>query len=60
MRPGDIVAGRFEIERRAGSGGMGEVFRARDLASGAAVALKVLLTAHAPAAATGVPGATRA
>ncbi len=40
--PGDIVAERFEIERAAGSGGMGTVYRARDRASGEAVAVKVL------------------
>jgi eukaryotic-like serine/threonine-protein kinase len=43
MKPGDVLADRFEIERRAGSGGMGEVFQARDRASGTMVALKVLL-----------------
>src|SRR5438876_1006239 len=31
MRPGDVVADRFEIDRRAGSGGMGEVWRARGI-----------------------------
>src|SRR3954471_9436826 len=43
MKPGDVLADRFEIERRAGSGGMGEVFQARDRASGTRVAIKVLL-----------------
>jgi eukaryotic-like serine/threonine-protein kinase len=42
MRPGATVADRFEIERLAGSGGMGSVYRARDLAGGGAVALKLL------------------
>ncbi|WP_437964135.1 protein kinase [Sorangium sp. So ce260] len=42
MRASDVVEGRFEIERLAGSGGMGDVYRARDLLSGEAVALKVL------------------
>ena len=42
MQPGDIVAGRFEIERHAGSGGMGSVWRARDRQRGDAVALKVV------------------
>lgn len=33
---------RFEIEERAGGGGMGQVYRARDLARGVPVAVKVL------------------
>lgn len=36
------VAGRFEVLGIAGSGGMGAVLRARDLVTGAPVALKVL------------------
>ncbi|XXX82773.1 protein kinase [Sorangium sp. So ce134] len=47
MRASDVVEGRFEIERSAGSGGMGDVFRARDRTSGQAVALKVLQGASA-------------
>jgi len=42
MEPGEVVDRRFEIERVAGTGGMGTVFRARDRASGEPVALKVL------------------
>lgn len=42
MQPGTIVGGRYEIEALAGVGGMGIVFRARDLASGSRVALKTL------------------
>jgi len=43
MNPGLLVAGRFEIERLAGHGGMSTVFRAFDRAdSGRPVALKVL------------------
>ncbi|XXY51998.1 protein kinase [Sorangium sp. So ce269] len=38
----DLVEDRFEIEQLAGSGGMGDVYRARDRLSGEAVALKVL------------------
>src|SRR5688500_10688451 len=42
MTPGRIVGQRFEIERAAGRGGMGSVFRARDRATGEAVALTIL------------------
>src|SRR5215470_4739943 len=42
MQPGELVAGRFEIEAVAGAGGMGTVYRARDLASRQIVALKTL------------------
>ena len=41
--PGKVVAERFEVERIAGSGGMGVVYQAHDRATGRAVALKVLL-----------------
>jgi eukaryotic-like serine/threonine-protein kinase len=41
--PGDVVNGRFEIERLAGSGGMGAVYRALDRSTGELVAVKVLL-----------------
>ncbi|WP_437585784.1 protein kinase domain-containing protein [Sorangium sp. So ce1000] len=47
MRVADVVEDRFEIERFAGSGGMGDVYRARDRRSGEAVALKVLHSASA-------------
>ncbi|MDI1483821.1 serine/threonine-protein kinase [Polyangium sp. y55x31] len=40
--PGTVVAGRFRLEELAGTGGMGEVFRAKDLRTGAFVALKLL------------------
>src|SRR5262245_45830493 len=43
MKPGDVIAGRFEIDRRAGAGGMGEVFRATDRTSGTTVGVKILL-----------------
>lgn len=37
-----VIADRFEIDRLVGSGGMGEVFRAKDRVTGEPVALKVL------------------
>jgi tetratricopeptide (TPR) repeat protein len=42
MRPGQVVAERFEIEKRTSTGGMAAVYRARDRTTGAAVALKVM------------------
>lgn len=42
LEPGSVLAGRFEIDRAAATGGMGAVFRAIDLSTGAPVALKVL------------------
>jgi len=42
MRAGHVVDGRFEIERFAGAGAMGHVYRARDMRSGFPVALKIL------------------
>ncbi|WP_437529648.1 protein kinase [Sorangium sp. So ce726] len=39
---GSLVAGRFLIETLARRGGMGEVFRAQDVTTGAPVALKLL------------------
>ncbi|MDC3961560.1 serine/threonine-protein kinase [Polyangium jinanense] len=43
MEPGDLVRGQYEIERRVTAGGMAQIFRARDLASGDTVAVKVML-----------------
>ncbi|WP_437514847.1 protein kinase domain-containing protein [Sorangium sp. So ce1099] len=40
--PEKVLAGRFELERVAGSGGMGDVYRARDRHDGEPVALKLL------------------
>ncbi|EYF02145.1 serine/threonine-protein kinase [Chondromyces apiculatus] len=42
MRPGDVIADRFELEQLAGAGGMGAVYRARERYSGRLVALKIL------------------
>jgi eukaryotic-like serine/threonine-protein kinase len=42
MRAGDLVAGRYRVERIMGSGGMGIVVAAIDETSGDAVAVKVL------------------
>ncbi|MDC3988007.1 serine/threonine-protein kinase [Polyangium jinanense] len=42
MQAGDVIDDRFVIERVAGSGGMGSVFRAHDRLSGGPVAVKVL------------------
>jgi eukaryotic-like serine/threonine-protein kinase len=42
VRAGDLVADRFAVERVAGSGGMGAVYRAIDRLSGQPAAIKVL------------------
>src|SRR5258705_12300887 len=42
MLPGEVVDNRFELDRIAGAGAMGTVYRAIDRASGEAVAVKVL------------------
>lgn len=42
LSSGSVFANRFAIERRAGSGGMGTIYRARDRYSGDLVALKLL------------------
>ena len=44
LRSGSLFASRFEIDRVAGAGGMGTVYRARDRLSGDFVALKLLHT----------------
>jgi serine/threonine protein kinase len=40
MQEGDVIAGRFRLEARAGAGAMGIVFRACDMDHGATVAIK--------------------
>ena len=42
LSPGSLFANRFEVQRAAGSGGMGTVYRAIDRYSGDTVALKLL------------------
>lgn len=42
VRPGDVIADRFVVESLAGTGGMGEVYRARDQQTGETVAVKLL------------------
>jgi serine/threonine protein kinase len=42
MDAGTLVGGRFEIERRAASGGMGAVYRAVDRTTGAPAAVKIV------------------
>jgi hypothetical protein len=42
MQSGEVVDNRFELERLAGAGAMGEVWRAHDRVTGAAVAVKLL------------------
>ncbi len=42
MKPGDLIADRFEVERLAGWGGMAGVYRSLDRFTGETVALKLL------------------
>jgi eukaryotic-like serine/threonine-protein kinase len=50
MRSGTTISGRFEVERKASSGGMGTVYVGRDRLTGQRVAVK-LLTSEGPSAA---------
>ena len=49
MQRGDLLSERFELDAPVASGGMGQVFRARDRWSGADVAVKVILESRAGA-----------
>lgn len=42
MQPGQLLSGRFELERAASSGGMGVVYRALDRLTGALAAVKAV------------------
>ena len=42
MREGELIDGRFELEKLAGAGGSGSVYRAVDRSTGERVALKLL------------------
>jgi eukaryotic-like serine/threonine-protein kinase len=50
LRPGDVVAKRFQIRRRSGSGGAAFVYQAHDGETNRAVAVKVLSRARATSA----------
>lgn len=43
LTKGDVIAGRYRIDRRVGAGGMGEVWEGEHLALGVRVAVKTLL-----------------
>jgi len=47
FREGDVLAGKYRLERRLGDGGMGVVVAARHLELGTRVAIKLLRTAGA-------------
>jgi serine/threonine protein kinase len=42
LRPGDLLERRYEIETQVGAGGMGRVFRARDVVTKGTVAIKLM------------------
>jgi eukaryotic-like serine/threonine-protein kinase len=43
MRRGELIGDRFEVDEHVATGGMGQVFRARDLQTGELVAVKLML-----------------
>lgn len=47
LRPGTVLGGRVQIEEPLGRGGMGIVYRGRDLLTGTAVAVKVVQASSA-------------
>ena len=47
MKPGDVLADRYEVHEKIGEGGMGEVYRALDRNLDRQVAVKVLPSAFA-------------
>src|SRR5580704_10196850 len=47
LYPGAVIAGRYRVDRKIGSGGMGEVWAGENVAIGVRVALKTLLPAAA-------------
>jgi eukaryotic-like serine/threonine-protein kinase len=48
--PGDVLGGRYSVEKLIGAGGMGAVYRARQTNLDRPVAIKVLLPKHAESA----------
>ncbi|MEZ4375415.1 MAG: protein kinase, partial [Polyangiaceae bacterium] len=42
LTPGDLLGQRYQVEEHLSQGGMGVVYRGRDLVTGDAVAIKVL------------------
>ena len=47
LAPGTVIAGRYRVDQKVGSGGMGEVWSGEHVAIGVRVAVKTLLKAAA-------------
>src|SRR5215469_4592444 len=47
MEPGTVLTDRYRLDRKLGNAAMGQVWRAFDLRSETAVAVKLMLTAQA-------------